>query len=548
MNRLLFVVIIWIVSSFSAAGAGEGTRKLPPFENLTVDEGLSSNEVLHILPLTDGRMVVTTDSCIHIYDGERFEQYPCTAYEVTKISDYHGAYHVYADKDNRLWVKEWGNVWCMNLNTGTFVDLQVMQPMTDVFVDSQRQVWLVADTTLRTLEGECYHTRVEWENLQDVDADDERLYLFYSTGTVACYDRQAKVLLYTSQSPELTPYVKQSESVEMCPHEAYEVTSLVVRGQDGCFYQLRGGERYIFLCFDPDSRQWRTVFETSKGPFHSLCIPTDELALIGCPTGVWSIGLLTGEMVLHSVLKTADGQALNTKVNSVVCDSNGGLWLGSSWKGVLRADTLFARPSYTLYYIVAFLVLVFLVTIGIFHRYAARQRNKEHLLMQRIQELIESTPWVEPIDEESCESREKERGEDCLANGEQIILATNDVDQEFLAKAIALVEQNLHTSGYTVERLATDLCMERTGLYRKLSTMVNQSPTLFMRSIRMKRAAQLLLEGGLTVAEIAERTGFSSASYFSRLFQETYGCKPSEYKGGGTLDEWQVASYKSNDG
>lgn len=58
---------------------------------------------------------------------------------------------------------------------------------------------------------------------------------------------------------------------------------------------------------------------------------------------------------------------------------------------------------------------------------------------------------------------------------------------------------------------------------------VDQSPSLFIRNIRLQRAAQLLTENELSIAEIAERTGFSSSSYLSKCFQEMYGCRPSEY-------------------
>jgi transcriptional regulator GlxA family with amidase domain len=105
---------------------------------------------------------------------------------------------------------------------------------------------------------------------------------------------------------------------------------------------------------------------------------------------------------------------------------------------------------------------------------------------------------------------------------------TPDNSVEFLKKAIALVEKNLGKQ-YTVEQLSSDLCMERTGLYKKLSAIVDKSPSLFMRSIRLSHAARLIREGNHSLAEIATKTGFSSASYLSRCFQEEYGCKPSEY-------------------
>ena len=71
--------------------------------------------------------------------------------------------------------------------------------------------------------------------------------------------------------------------------------------------------------------------------------------------------------------------------------------------------------------------------------------------------------------------------------------------------------------------------MERSGLYKKLNALVDKSPSLFIRSIRLRRAADLIMEGRMSMTEIAEHVGFSSASYMGKCFQEEFGCKPSEY-------------------
>lgn len=60
--------------------------------------------------------------------------------------------------------------------------------------------------------------------------------------------------------------------------------------------------------------------------------------------------------------------------------------------------------------------------------------------------------------------------------------------------------------------------MERTGLYRKLVTLLDQSPSLFIRNIRLQRAAQLLAEGQLSVTEIAERTRFQQFQLPKQMF------------------------------
>jgi AraC-like DNA-binding protein len=102
-------------------------------------------------------------------------------------------------------------------------------------------------------------------------------------------------------------------------------------------------------------------------------------------------------------------------------------------------------------------------------------------------------------------------------------------EKEFMARATLLVEQHITDPSYNVEHLAADLCMERTGLYKRLTALMQQSPVAFIRSIRLHRAADMLGQGDQTIAEIAERTGFCSVSYFSKCFQKEFGCKPSEY-------------------
>ncbi len=107
-------------------------------------------------------------------------------------------------------------------------------------------------------------------------------------------------------------------------------------------------------------------------------------------------------------------------------------------------------------------------------------------------------------------------------------VVTTPVDESLLKKALACIEKNLANPSYSVEQFSKDMCMDRTGLYRKLMALSGQSPTMFIRSIRLKRSTQLL-EQGRPVAEVADMVGFGTASYFSKCFQEEYGVKPSQY-------------------
>ena len=100
---------------------------------------------------------------------------------------------------------------------------------------------------------------------------------------------------------------------------------------------------------------------------------------------------------------------------------------------------------------------------------------------------------------------------------------------EWLQKAIAVVEQHIPDDSYSVEQLASDMCMSRMTFYRKIQSATGQKPTEFIRTIRLRRAAELLREGRLSITEITYDTGFSSVSYFSRCFRAMYGVSPTQW-------------------
>ncbi len=104
-------------------------------------------------------------------------------------------------------------------------------------------------------------------------------------------------------------------------------------------------------------------------------------------------------------------------------------------------------------------------------------------------------------------------------------------DEQLIRKALELIERNMDNTEYSVEELSADLGMTRVTLYRKLHGITGQSPKDFIRSIRLKRAAQLLENTDFSISEIADRVGFSTPRYFARLFKDAFGVLPSQYGG-----------------
>ena len=71
--------------------------------------------------------------------------------------------------------------------------------------------------------------------------------------------------------------------------------------------------------------------------------------------------------------------------------------------------------------------------------------------------------------------------------------------------------------------------MSRSHLHRKFVSLTGHSPSGFIRTIRMKRAAQLLTKGQLTVSEILFEVGIKSRSYFTKSFKDQFGVLPTEF-------------------
>lgn len=103
------------------------------------------------------------------------------------------------------------------------------------------------------------------------------------------------------------------------------------------------------------------------------------------------------------------------------------------------------------------------------------------------------------------------------------------VDEKFLKQALEIVEKHMDDPDFSVEDFSGEMFMNRVTLYRKILSLTGKAPIEFIRSIRLKRAAQLLTKSGMTVAEIAYEVGFNSPKVFSRFFKEEFKTTPTQY-------------------
>ena len=138
-------------------------------------------------------------------------------------------------------------------------------------------------------------------------------------------------------------------------------------------------------------------------------------------------------------------------------------------------------------------------------------------LLLRITKLLELT-----------ETRHKTFTKEIAVKTESI--TTNPIDKELLERALRFVDKNLSNPDYSVEKFSSDMGMDRTGLYRKLVALTGYPPINFIRSIRLKKAAELLSGSNMAIADIAEAVGFNSVSYFSKCYHDSFSKTPSQYR------------------
>lgn len=128
--------------------------------------------------------------------------------------------------------------------------------------------------------------------------------------------------------------------------------------------------------------------------------------------------------------------------------------------------------------------------------------------------------------------RARKRLKDYYSGSREVVpqnLAFNILDEEFLKEAINIVEKHLSDSDFSVEKFSREIGMSRSNLYLKFKAITGESATDFIKTIRFKKAVELMQSKRYTMAQITYMCGFNSPSYFSTAFKQYYGCMPTEY-------------------
>ena len=102
-------------------------------------------------------------------------------------------------------------------------------------------------------------------------------------------------------------------------------------------------------------------------------------------------------------------------------------------------------------------------------------------------------------------------------------------DKKFMEKLISEIDKNLQEEDFTTAKLSNTMGMSMRTLSRKLNSLIDQSPSNLIRSMRLNRAAELLKKKVGNIAEVAYQVGFSDQAHFTRAFKKEFDLSPSDY-------------------
>ena len=99
---------------------------------------------------------------------------------------------------------------------------------------------------------------------------------------------------------------------------------------------------------------------------------------------------------------------------------------------------------------------------------------------------------------------------------------------KFLKQVIECIHSHIENTNFGPSQLAKEIGFSESQVYRKLKSITDKSTAVYIRSVRLQKAKELIETTNMTISEIAYQTGFNDPSWFSRAFKQEFNLAPSE--------------------
>lgn len=291
--------------------------------------GLADNSAQTIACTRSGRLVISSIGHVNFYDGYNFIHIDPTPENVYPLPKYLGHYHLFFDDHFHLWLKDKQQVTCVDLIMGVFItdvqgELKKMgfdKKADDLFVCADSSVMLLTNQELYNCRTKKSYPVKKGRVLQDVEKFQNRFLLFYDDSSVDVFDASTGKRIYSSFG------------LDEKRREIYNQSSVVEVASDGIYQIKNGQEGGILLHLDVMKGEWKVVMEQS---FHLNNMEIhNQLLYIAAQFGYLTYNMTTGEQQHYKTIRNFNYQEINTDINDIAFDKQGGMWIGTKRRGLL---------------------------------------------------------------------------------------------------------------------------------------------------------------------------------------------------------------------
>lgn len=470
--------------------------------------------------MPDGRIAIATTATIDVYDGTRFTSYKLLPELAYPLNEYHDKRQLTCDKEGRIWLR--------NARTLYVVDTQANKVVEDVG-KLLKELGLDNKTVA---EWKQIHCPTTYQDVYNVSAMVNDCYggLWIGTGENGIlYRNERRERQFTTSDSAFchptAPTFCSNRTSELAVRHAPSATNCSLETADGYAWI---GTRNGLMVFDAANRHVATI-DSRQG------LGTDNVQAVTFDKrgDIW-IATANGISRCHPVGRdsfdiTNYGEFDGIKVDGrefracqIYRDSADRISVGFGGGTVSFYPDSVCAPRYTFHYtpftdmreqypgmtVMVLLAVMACVAVAVIILIYIKRRGRISVEVHDKTPIQASNPIVDHLKAQEVST----------------------ADAEFLAKVKAVIESHISDEDFTVQTLSEMMAMERTGLYRRMLQVTGKSPSDYIKDIRMDVAARLLCESYLPIATIAERTGFSTTKYFSRVFKKSYDRSPQEYR------------------
>ena len=102
-------------------------------------------------------------------------------------------------------------------------------------------------------------------------------------------------------------------------------------------------------------------------------------------------------------------------------------------------------------------------------------------------------------------------------------------EREFMDKVLAIIEKNMEDPNFDTDLLCREIAMSKTNLYHKLKSITGNSISEFIRSVRLNKAKEIMVNEDVLINEVMFKVGIQTQSYFTRVFKNEFGVTPRQF-------------------